>query len=184
MRYELQQHKKSSNIRYWGPSWLATFRCGLRIVATYTVVENGSHEKTLEPGKWIYRWSRLKPQKENGFSSISETIQFLRYTVHNSNPDCSHRIPPIATYKKMCALVFRFSFRFPDLQHSTEDPQLFEDFAVDVAAHRAAFRSWFVRFCGVKCEGEDPSTPHFGEEGTTLGMGRGFSNFQGLIKNW
>ncbi|CAL1131286.1 unnamed protein product [Cladocopium goreaui] len=52
----------------------------------------------------------------------------------------------------------------------TLDPQLFEDFAVDVAAHRAAFRSWFVRFCGVKCDGwEDPSTPHFGEEGTAGG---------------
>eukprot|EP00435_Cladocopium_sp_Y103_P018421 s453_g4.t1 len=52
----------------------------------------------------------------------------------------------------------------------TLDPQLFEDFAVDIAAHRAAFRSWFVRFCGVKCEGwEDPSTPHFGEEGEVPG---------------
>lgn len=52
----------------------------------------------------------------------------------------------------------------------TLDPQLFEDFAVDVAAHRAAFRSWFVRFCGVKCDGwEDPSTPHFGEEGEVPG---------------
>jgi hypothetical protein len=41
----------------------------LRIVATYTV-ENGSHEKTLEPGT-VYRWSKLKPQKEKTFSSVS-----------------------------------------------------------------------------------------------------------------
>ncbi|CAE7233142.1 Comt [Symbiodinium natans] len=49
------------------------------------------------------------------------------------------------------------------------DEQMFEDFGVEDPAHRALFRSWFVRFCGVRPAGvveeEDPATPHFGPEG-------------------
>jgi len=47
------------------------------------------------------------------------------------------------------------------------DEQIFEDFGIEEAEHRALFRNWFVRFCGVRpADGEeDPATPHFGPEG-------------------
>ncbi|CAE7450998.1 Comt, partial [Symbiodinium sp. CCMP2456] len=49
------------------------------------------------------------------------------------------------------------------------DEQMFEDFGIEESEHRALFRSWFVRFCGVRpadADGEeDPATPHFGPEG-------------------
>ncbi|CAE7244131.1 comta [Symbiodinium sp. CCMP2592] len=47
------------------------------------------------------------------------------------------------------------------------DEQIFEDFGIEEGEHRALFRSWFVRFCGVRPADseEDPATPHFGPEG-------------------
>lgn len=70
------------------------------------------------------------------------------------------------SYDTVSQIVATYTIVENGSHEKTLDPQLFEDFAVDIAAHRAAFRSWFVRFCGVKCDGwEDPSTPHFGEEG-------------------
>ncbi|OLQ12667.1 Catechol O-methyltransferase [Symbiodinium microadriaticum] len=56
----------------------------------------------------------------------------------------------------------------PDLK--CLDEQMFEDFGIEESEHRALFRSWFVRFCGVRpadADGEeDPATPHFGPEGS------------------
>ena len=144
------------------------------------------------------------PEREDIFISVSRKTcnfwgtQYTQYTIPTHTAPKGLQL--LQLFKHFCAflsLFVRFSAQKSDISRRSsqndpassrdradraEDPQLFEDFAVDVAAHRAAFRSWFVRFCGVKCDGwEDPSTPHFGEEGTA---GGGFWWILGVWSSW